>query len=71
MLAKPYWFGQIPVYINLREWSPEEPWKKSNPPREEHLREFLPHNVKERVSVGLHDFLDQWLLSCSVAAVFS
>ena len=52
----------LPLYINLREWSPETPWSKDNPPTEQDFRAFILHNVKQRVSASLHNFLDHWLL---------
>jgi hypothetical protein len=54
LLAKAQHPKQIPIYVNLREWSPAEPWSKDNPPIEEHLREFLRRSVKERVPIRFH-----------------
>jgi hypothetical protein len=52
---------QLPIYINLREWSPKAPCANKSP-TEDDLRAFILQNVKQRVSASLHGFLDQWLL---------
>lgn len=62
LLAKRKRADQIPIYVNLREWSPAEPWSENSPPSEQHLREFLVKNVENGVPVRLHQFVDRWLL---------
>jgi hypothetical protein len=52
--------GKVPLYVNLREWEPKEPWSESNPPTEESLYEFVLSNLKSRGDVFTSEFLDKY-----------
>jgi hypothetical protein len=62
LLARSAYFNLVPIYVDLREWSPAQPWSLCNPPTEQQLREFLVHFVKDRMPARLHGFVDEWLL---------
>jgi GTPase SAR1 family protein len=52
--------GRVPLYVNLREWEPGEPWTENNPPTVEHLFNFVFNNLKSRGDVFTNEFMDKY-----------
>lgn len=50
--------GKVPVYINLREWSNQSGWSRSNPPTVLEFDKFVFNNLKSDVDVYARDFLN-------------
>lgn len=51
---------KIPIYINLKEWLPEEPWTEENPPTYKELNNFVLQYLKERGDVWFESFLKDY-----------
>lgn len=62
LLRKVHRTGEVPLYVNLREWLPNVPWSKEGPPTEQQLRAFILQNLKERLPDPTHRFLDTYFL---------
>lgn len=51
---------RVPIYVNLKEWEPREPWSEKNPPTVEQVYDFVLDNLKSRTDVFAHEFLDKY-----------
>jgi hypothetical protein len=54
--------GKVPLYINLKEWRPKEPWSEDNPPTLEELQNFVIENLKSRGDYFTNEFIDEAFL---------
>ena len=52
--------GNVPLYINLKEWMPERAWTPTNPPTLGDLQEFVVKNLKRRLGAFGSDFIDNF-----------
>jgi hypothetical protein len=58
LLAKASTTRMLPLYVNLREWTPERPWTEDAPPTAADLYDFILGNLKRRADVLGADFLE-------------
>ena len=52
--------GKVPIYINLKEWEPKEPWTEASPPTGEQVYDFVLNNLKARTDLPAHTFLNKY-----------
>lgn len=53
--------NKIPIYINLKEWDTDELFTEDNPPKINHLLEFIKNNLLERLGdILVADFLSEY-----------
>jgi hypothetical protein len=53
--------GALPIYVNLREWLPEEKWTRDNPPTIRALEAFLQSYLSSYDNSFLRDFFGEYL----------
>jgi hypothetical protein len=53
--------GSLPIYVNLREWLPQERWTKDNPPTIRALEAFLQSYLERFDNSFLRDFFCEYL----------
>lgn len=51
--------GKVPLYVNLKEWKPKDPWSEDNPPTVEELQNFVIENLKGRGDYFTNEFIDE------------
>ena len=51
----------LPIYVNLREWLPEQKWTRANPPTIHALETFLQSYLSNYDNVFLRDFFVEYL----------
>ncbi len=49
--------GKVPLYINLKEWKPKQPWTESSPPTVEELHQFVFENLIGRGDFYVNEFM--------------
>jgi hypothetical protein len=52
--------GKVPIYINLKEWTPDIPWTQAVPPTLGDLQAFVVKNLKRRLDAFGVDFIDKF-----------
>ena len=52
--------GRVPLYVNLKEWEPKEPWTEEAPPTPAQVYDFVLANLKSRTRVTGNTFLDTY-----------
>jgi len=52
--------GKLPLYINLREWKPQQEWTEDNPPTVQELYNFVVDNLKARGDIFINEFIDKY-----------